>query len=92
MEQESEATNTPAPDEELNPIEQEIYKALSEWRTRKSIEDHVAPYIIAHNSVLKEIVKLRPSTVRELNAVKALGERRINKYGKEIIVIVNKEY
>jgi translin len=92
MDGESEAPTLPAPDEELNPIEQEIYKALAEWRTRKSIEDHVAPYIIAHNSVLKEIVKLRPGTVKELSAVKALGERRINKYGKEIIAIVNKEY
>jgi translin len=79
-------------EQELNPIEQEIYNALAEWRTRKSIEDRVAPYIIAHNSVLKEIVKLRPTTARELGAIRSLGERRINKYGKEIIAIVNKEY
>ncbi|HTY81694.1 MAG TPA: HRDC domain-containing protein, partial [Dehalococcoidales bacterium] len=80
------------PEQELNPIEQEIYNALAEWRTRKSIEDRVAPYIIAHNSVLKEIVKLRPATPRDLLSIKSLGERRINKYGKEIIAIVNKEY
>jgi translin len=92
LESEAEVLVSPAPEQELNPIEQEIYKALSEWRTRKSIEDHVAPYIIAHNSVLKEIVRLRPATPKELSTLKSLGERRVNKYGKEIIAIVNKEY
>jgi translin len=81
-----------ADEPELNEIEQTIYNALAEWRTRKSIEEHVAPYIIAHNSVLKEIVKLRPTTAKELTAIKSLGERRVNKYGKEIIAIINKDY
>jgi translin len=91
-EAEIESSSASISEQEFNPIEQEIFKALTEWRTRKSIEDRVAPYIIAHNSVLKEIVKLRPVTPKELNAVKSLGERRINKYGKEIIAIINKEY
>jgi translin len=81
-----------ADEPKLNEIEQTIYNALVEWRTRKSIEEHVAPYIIAHNSVLKEIVKLRPTTAKELTVVKSLGERRVNKYGKEIIAIINKDY
>ena len=77
---------------ELNEIEQAIYNDLVTWRTRKSTEEHVAPYIIAHNSILKEIVRLRPTVPRELYAIKGFGERRVNKYGKEIIAIINKDY
>jgi translin len=77
---------------ELNEIEQGIYNDLAAWRTRKSTEEHIAPYIIAHNSILKEIVKLRPTTTRELYAIKGFGERRVNKYGKDIIAVINKDY
>jgi superfamily II DNA helicase RecQ len=75
----------------LDSREQEIYKALAAWRTRKSNEENLAPFIIAHNSVLNQVIRLHPKTLKDLNAVKGFGERRINKYGKEIIAIVNKE-
>jgi translin len=77
---------------ELTGTEQAIYQALSAWRTRKSNEESIAPYIIAHNSVLKEIAKLRPTTPRELYAIKGFGERRVNKYGKEIVAVINSDY
>jgi translin len=80
--------------QEVSPLdnrEQEIYKALAAWRTRKSNEENLAPFIIAHNAMLNQIVRLRPKTLKDLNAVKGFGERRINKYGKEIIAIINKE-
>ena len=75
---------------ELDSIEQEIYKALSEWRDHKANEENLAPFIIARNSWLKEIIKLRPSTIKELNGIKGFGERWVNKYGKEIIAIIKK--
>jgi translin len=80
-----------APHEEplLDRREQEIYETLDEWRNQKANEENLAPYIIAHNSWLNQIIKLRPATVKELNAIKGFGERRINKYGKEIIAIIN---
>jgi len=70
--------------------EVEIYEALTQWRDRKANAESLAPFIIARNSWLKEIIKLRPSTLKELYAIKGFGERRINKYGKEIIAIINK--
>jgi translin len=75
----------------LSSAEQEIYRALDEWRTHKANEETIAPYIIARNSWLKEIAKLKPAAVKELNAIKGFGERRINKYGRDIIKIINKE-
>ncbi len=70
--------------------EQELYKALDQWRSQKANEENLATYIIAKNSWLNEIIKLHPKTIKQLNAIKGFGERRINKYGKEIINIVNK--
>jgi translin len=75
---------------ELDGKEQEIYKALDEWRSHKANEENLAPYIIAHNSILKQIVKLHPTTPKELSEIIGFGERRVNKYGKEIIGIITK--
>ena len=75
---------------ELDGKEQEIYKALDAWRNHKANEENLAPYIIAHNSILKQIVKLHPTTPKELKEIMGFGERRVNKYGKEIIGIITK--
>lgn len=74
---------------ELESSEQEIYNALDAWRNRRSSEENVAPYIIVRNSWLKEIIKLKPKSTRDLMEIKGFGERRANKYGKDIIRIVN---
>jgi len=87
-EEDPEAVRQEAPD--LDSIELEIYEALSEWRNHKANEENLAPFIIARNSWLKEIIKLRPSSIRELYGIKGFGERRVNKYGKEIIAIISK--
>ena len=86
--EDAEAVRHEAPD--LDRIEQEIYDALSAWRNKKANEENLAPFIIARNSWLKQIIKLRPSTIKELYGIKGFGERRVNKYGKEIIAIINK--
>jgi hypothetical protein len=77
-------------EQELDSIENELYVALVDWRERKGTEESLAAYIIAKNSRLKEIVKLRPQTTRDLYRIPGLGDRWINKYGKEIIDIINK--
>jgi len=77
-------------DPDLDSIELEIYEDLSEWRNHKANEENLAPFIIARNSWLKQIIKLRPSSNKELYGIKGFGERRVNKYGKDIIAIINK--
>jgi translin len=86
-----ETSSTHSEEQVLNSAEQVIYNMLSAWRTRKSTEENVAPFIIARNSTLIEIIKLRPNIPRDLMAVKGFGERRVNKYGKEIIAVIHGE-
>jgi translin len=79
----------PLEEPELDNSEQALYESLCRWRDRKANEENLAPFIIARNSWLKEIIKLRPDSARDLYAIKGFGERRVNKYGKEIIAIVS---
>lgn len=74
----------------LNKSQLDIYNALSAWREHKASEENLSPYVIARNSWLKEIIKMNPSTPKDLMAIKGFGERRANKYGKDIIAIIRK--
>lgn len=76
---------------ELNSSELELYKRLEAWRNRKANEENLAPFVIAKNAWLKEIAKMRPSEPQELQKILGFGERRVNKYGKEIIAMVNRK-
>jgi translin len=66
----------------------DIYNRLVSWRERRAREENLTPNIIARNSTLIEIIKLNPATSKELLSVKAFGERRANKYGKDILTIL----
>jgi translin len=72
----------------LDNDEAEVYEALCDWRNRKASEENLAPFVIARNSWLKEIIRLHPSTQRDLIGIKGFGERRANKYGKDILQIL----
>ena len=74
----------------LDQDEAKVYETLSEWRSRRASEETIAPNIIVRNSWLKEIIKLNPSTPRDLLVIKGFGERRANKYGRDIIQIIKK--
>jgi translin len=82
---------TPPEKSELSSAEQEVYRALVVWRSRKANEENIAPYIIARNSWLKEIIRLSPASIKELNSIKGFGEKRISKYGKDIIAIIKQK-
>jgi translin len=75
----------------LNRTDQEVYRALDAWRSRKANEESIPPYIIARNSWLKEIIRLNPTSIKELNSIKGFGEKRVSKYGKDIIAIINQK-
>ena len=72
----------------LDHAEVEIYEALRNWRERKASEDELKPFMVAHNSWLKQIIKLRPSTPDDLIGIKGFGGTRARKYGNEIIEIL----
>ena len=67
-----------------------LYKELKKYRLDKSREEMVKPYFVYYNSELEAIVKTKPKTIKELKAIKGFGNIKCEKYGRDIIEIVNK--
>lgn len=72
----------------LTPEEELRYEDLRIWRNERAIQEGLAPYMIAHNTWLKLMVKMPARTVEDLLRVKGFGERRTAKYGDEILSIL----
>jgi len=67
------------------------YEALRTWRSDLARRQALPSYIFASNAELAAIAKLNPTTVEELHKVKGMGEKKISKYGEEIIGLLNSE-
>lgn len=74
--------------DELSEEEAIIYNKLKNWRAEKARESQLPPYIIFHNAHLVSIAKHKPSNYEDLENVKGLGKAKIEKFGAEIIEVL----
>jgi superfamily II DNA helicase RecQ len=73
----------------LTTDEEKIYAALREWRNEQAARDGLPPYMIAHNDSLMTMAKIKPKSREELVQIKGFGEKRAEKYGEELLQIIN---
>jgi DNA-binding NarL/FixJ family response regulator len=67
----------------------ELFQNLKEWRTRQASEQGVPHFQIMHQKTLIGIAVTMPDNLADLMAVKGIGPRLAEKYGKELIAIVS---
>lgn len=72
----------------LTPYEQMDYEDLRRWRSERANQDGLAPYMIAHNDCLKQMVKLPVRTREDLLRIKGFGQKRTDKYGDDILKVL----
>jgi len=72
----------------LNRQEQVVYEKLTEWRREIARKEGIPIFIVATNSQLIQMIKLRATTKERLKQIKGFGTRRIEKYGNDIIEII----
>jgi ATP-dependent DNA helicase RecQ len=58
---------------------------LREWRKCVSREQNIAAFIVMHDTTLDELCRVRPSTLAELRRVSGFGDRKVEKYGQQIL-------
>ncbi|KAJ3380149.1 hypothetical protein HDU92_006158 [Lobulomyces angularis] len=73
-------------------INKNILKELNEYRKKLADQNHYSePYFIFPNRTMHEIATLQPQTEEQLELIHGMGPKRIEKYGKDILEILNKE-
>jgi len=67
----------------------DLYKRLKNYRLNKSRFDNIKPYFIFNNKELENLVKIKPTCMSELLTIAGFGEVKCNKYGQDILSIIN---
>ena len=75
--------------EDLSSKDKQVYGYLNQWRTDKSEELKFKKYMICHNSHLIDLALYKPSNLDELQQIKGFGKQRAEKYGADILAILN---
>jgi ATP-dependent DNA helicase RecQ len=78
---ETKAAAQPAPAE----AKSDLREHLREWRWGISRELNVPAYVVMHDTTLDELCKVRPSTLAELRRVSGFGDRKVERYGPQIL-------
>ena len=66
-------------------VDEALFESLRELRRDLAIERGVAPFIILHDSVLRELARLRPKTIDGLRGVRGLGEKKLADFGARVV-------
>lgn len=75
--------------EELNAKDQQVYMYLKEWRTEKAEKLQLKNFMICHNSELIDLAMYKPSNLDELQQIKGFGPQKADKFGEDILTILN---
>ena len=70
-------------------MNQIILAKLKKWRAEKADLEKCELYRIFPNKTIEEIATLLPQSKEELLAIKGVGEKKIQKYGNDMLAIVS---
>ena len=73
---------------EANPADDPLFEALRATRRDLAKEAGVPPYVIFHDSVLREIAARRPATRSDLGHIAGVGQRKLDAYGDAFLKVV----
>jgi len=65
-----------------------LFEALRARRRDLAAEAGVPPYVIFHDSSLREMAALKPTTLQALSRVSGVGEAKLKRYGAAFVEII----
>jgi ATP-dependent DNA helicase RecQ len=72
----------------LNPLGDPLFEALRACRRALAAETGVPPYVIFHDSTLREMAQIRPKSLRDLALVTGVGARKLDAYGAPFLAAI----
>jgi ATP-dependent DNA helicase RecQ len=83
---------TPVAAAPASPRNDSLFDALRAWRTDIAKTQAVPPYVIFHDTVLRDIAAVRPATRGELAEIKGVGASKLDRYATDVLGIVQRHH
>ncbi|GGI88123.1 ATP-dependent DNA helicase RecQ [Saccharopolyspora subtropica] len=74
--------------QDMPPEAEPVFQRLRAWRAATAREENKAPFIIFHDSTLRQIATVQPSTLDELGTISGVGEQKLAKYGRQVLDVL----
>jgi ATP-dependent DNA helicase RecQ len=71
-----------------NPTGDPLFEALRAKRRALAAEASVPPYVIFHDSVLREMATSRPASIGALGRISGVGARKLEAYGDAFLQVI----
>jgi ATP-dependent DNA helicase RecQ len=74
--------------EQLSDADLALFEALRAYRLDVSRAEGVPPSVVASDRTLRDVARLRPSTLRELELAHGIGPNKAERYGRGLLEVV----
>jgi ATP-dependent DNA helicase RecQ len=74
--------------EEVAIVDIHLWDALRDCRMRLATEHNVPPYVIFHDSTLRQMLSDRPTDPDALLAISGVGQSKLTRYGDEFLMVI----
>jgi len=68
--------------------DRELFEALRVWRREEAHERGVPPYIIFSDRTLRELARVRPTSLHELRGVYGIGDAKLEAFGDAVVKVI----
>ncbi len=72
----------------VNPTGDPLFDALRELRRERAAEAGVPPYVVFHDSTLREMAARRPQTLEDLGEITGVGTRKLEAHGDAFLSVI----
>lgn len=76
---------------QVDNLDENIVKELKAFRLNQSRKENIKPYYIFNDTQMQDLIKKNPRTKEELCQVSGFGQVKADKYGEQIIAILQGE-
>ncbi|MBU6458708.1 MAG: DNA helicase RecQ [Bradyrhizobium sp.] len=79
----------PQPASRGTAVNANLLGVLRAWRSEVARKRGVPAYVVLHDSTIEGIAASRPGTPEQLRDIPGIGDRKLERYGRELIALVN---
>ena len=65
-----------------------LFDALRIWRAEEAKSQSVPPYVIFHDSVLRDVAAVQPRSLDVLGSIKGVGASKLERYGDAVLRVI----
>jgi ATP-dependent DNA helicase RecQ len=79
----------PSPAGHTAPVNADLLGTLRAWRSEVARKRGVPAYVVLHDSTIDGIAASRPTTPEQLRDIPGIGDKKLERYGRELIALVS---